>query len=349
MEVILTLASAAAYGVSALAVHFATRIPPHPQEHQVDTPDGWSLTVAEYGQPGGPVVFLQHGLAATGDTFNLGRGLPSPAPWLAARGFHVFVGNLRGRPRNARTLARTWSFSDYLVRDLPAVIGFIRARTGRPVHWVGHSMGGILGLSYAGHYREGLASVTSLGSALHYAAGSSIFKHAARLRPALARIERIPWRIIQQVIAPVGWLGLGQSPLCNARNMHGRAIAATLSHVFIDMTRDELLELGTSFDGDGGIHCRELGRALPQLAAELPVPWLSVIGAADLQCPPDCAAWTFERIRAPEKRLLTAGRASGHRHDYGHFDLVAGKFALEEIWPAVADFVTAAESSVTKI
>lgn len=334
----------AAYAAAAAGLVRATRLADDVRYHAVTTHDGWSLPVAEYGAPGGPVVFLQHGLAASSRTFDLHPHGPSMARWLADQGFHVFAGNLRGRRGAVRAGRREpWGFGHYLTRDLPPVVEFVTQRAGRPVHWVGHSMGGILGLAYAGHYQgRGVASVTSVGSALHYDVGSSLFQVVYKAKPALGRLPGIPWRAIQRGLTPLGRMGIGQSATCNAENMTGKSIAATMAHVFVDMTRDELLELGTSFEGPG-IYCAAIDRLLFDAAAELPVPWLSVIGTGDVQCPPDTFEHTFARVGAPRKELFLAGRAHGHAHDYGHFDLIAGRRAEEEIWPRVAAFVRDAE------
>lgn len=328
------------YAAAAAGLVRATRLTEDVRYHAVPTHDGWTLPLAEYGAPGGPTIFLQHGLAASSRTFDLHPHGPSMARWLAEQGFHVFAGNLRGRRGALRPAKREpWGFGHYLTCDLPPVVDFITQQTGRPMHWVGHSMGGILGLAYAGYFEgRGVASVTSVGSALHYDVGSSLFKLVYKLKPALGRLSGVPWRTIQRGLTPLGRVGVGQAATCNAKNMGGAAIAATMAHVFVDMTRDELLELGTSFEGPG-IRCAAIDRLLLDAAAQLRVPWLSVVGEGDLQCPPDTFAYTYERVAAPRKELFLAGRAHGHRHDYGHFDLIAGRWAHEEIWPRVAAFV----------
>ncbi|HRP70898.1 MAG TPA: alpha/beta fold hydrolase, partial [Turneriella sp.] len=44
---------------------------------------------------------------------------------------------------------KQWSVDDYLLCDLPTACEYIINETGAPkLHWVGHSMGGILGFFY---------------------------------------------------------------------------------------------------------------------------------------------------------------------------------------------------------
>ena len=312
--------------------------------HEVDTSDGWRLLIAEYGVGNtGPVVYLQHGLAASHLAFDIHPHGFSPARFLAAQGYRVFAGNLRGRPGCDGVdtgRAADWTLSDYLLRDLPALIGFLHEHTGERVHWVGHSMGGILGLSYVAHFGHAqVASVTTLGTALHYGLGANIFSHINRLRPALRLLQRIPYRMVQKLYAPLAVLGVPPSRMqVNRHNVSQETMAAIAGNVFVDLTMAELLELSSTFDGEG-IRCHELDCLLPELAATLSVPWLSVMGAADLQCPPACADWTFERITSPRKVRLMAGKESGHRLDYGHFDLLCGRHADVEIWTPIHSFL----------
>ena len=48
------------------------------------------------------------------------------------------------RPTKENGLAWGWTFSDYLDRDVPAILSLVRNETGAAkVNYVGHSMGGI--------------------------------------------------------------------------------------------------------------------------------------------------------------------------------------------------------------
>lgn len=345
---------AASYGFVAASLRRQLKLSSDTRLHGVQTDDGWKLTVAEYGAGNrGPVVFLQHGLAACHHAFDLHPHGPSFARWLADRGFWVFSGNLRGRsPGDGIHTGREpeWRFSDYLLRDVPAMLTFVSGRTGQPIHWVGHSLGGILGLAHAGYVTPTyLASITTLGSALHYGVGSSVFRQVNRLRPLLQHFRRLPWRTVQQCVIPLAYAKLLPGGMqYNSRNVSGPTAAAIAAHVFVDMTRAELLELGTTYEGEG-IRCDEIGQRLPEMARTLPVPWLSVVGAADMQCPPDVAQWTFVRIGAPVKRLVLAGQANGYTADYGHFDLVCGRNAQQEIWPMIAEFIGSVGREPTKV
>src|SRR5262249_3588950 len=116
------------------------------------TDDGWQLALHRYR----PVetsrrhpVVLCHGMGANHIGFDLAPEV-SLSRRLAALGFDVDAVDLRGHggsePAKFRGPHRWgFSFDDYLYRDVPAALAKVLATSGAPaVHWVGHSMGGIL-------------------------------------------------------------------------------------------------------------------------------------------------------------------------------------------------------------
>jgi pimeloyl-ACP methyl ester carboxylesterase len=307
-----------------------------PLLHRLQSPDGFPLSLAEFDGGRRATIFLQHGLAAGHEAFDLAPQGPSLARWLAARGFRVFASNLRGRaePRPA-----SWSFSDYLLKDVPALSAFVRERAGR-FHWVGHSLGGILGLSHAAlDAGENLLSVTTVGSALHYGVGSSGFRALLKFETILRRFRILPGRAVGRLWGPFSAFWLFPNNFnYNRSNMDLRAVLAYHARVNCDLSVEELVEMSSTFSGEG-ILCGALNRRLPELAGRLPVPWLSVCGTADPQCPPDTAAWTFERLSAPRKERVIAGREHGFSADYGHYDLIGGRASEREIWPLLERFI----------
>ena len=90
-------------------------------------------------------VLLLHGLSANRFAFHWpGRSIAS---YLAAEGFDCYVGELRGAGQSVPTVS-TWTFHDYLEQDVPALLERVRDASGHPrVHFMGHSMGGILAMS----------------------------------------------------------------------------------------------------------------------------------------------------------------------------------------------------------
>jgi pimeloyl-ACP methyl ester carboxylesterase len=122
------------------------------------TDDGWRLALHVYEPPPGATsrrhpVLLCHGLAANHIAFDVHADV-SLARHLARRGYLAIAVDLRGHghsehPTTRRPRRFGWSFDDYLERDVPAAIAFAKTRSGASaVHWIGHSMGGILGYAH---------------------------------------------------------------------------------------------------------------------------------------------------------------------------------------------------------
>jgi pimeloyl-ACP methyl ester carboxylesterase len=192
------------------------------------------------------------------------------------------------------------------------------ARLAGPCHVVGHSLGGILALRNA----AGARSIATLGSALNYSVGSSVFARLLPLEAWLPLPKVLPARLVHKLMAPIWASGLIPSPVYENRNM--------------------------SFKGGLAFHCnqgdlsagelRELGRRMvtgPHELPELRAPWLCVAAEKDNQCPPATARWTYERLRAPKKDwLLIEGAA--------HVDLVIG-LGAERVWSEVENAMMAVD------
>jgi hypothetical protein len=153
------------------------------------------------------------------------------------------------------------------------------------------------------------------------------------------RLPIIPMRLVHRLWGPWAALGIIPDPWhYHGANMTRSAILAYHALGQSDITVPELVELGTTFVGEG-ILCEELGARLLEVAARLPVPWLSIAGSRDWQCPVETARWTYDRVQAPRKEWLVCARGACFARDYGHFDLVAGRSAHEEVWPRVEAFL----------
>ena len=125
------------------------------EQHTVTTSDDYELTVMRVTSPemksGAPVVFLQHGLFSSAETWIMDRA-ESVAFQLAKQGFDVWLGNNRGcyysrrnrhlSPDKDRAQFFDYSFFELGKYDAPAQIDFVRERTGSDkISYVGHSQG----------------------------------------------------------------------------------------------------------------------------------------------------------------------------------------------------------------
>jgi pimeloyl-ACP methyl ester carboxylesterase len=331
-------------GTSADELHFAT------------ANDGWRLALHRYRPRGQATrrfpVILCHGLAANHYGFDLAPEV-SLARRLAGLGYDVFALELRGHGDSdpASLLgAHRWGFSfdDYLRRDLPAAIDRVRELAGAPaVHWVGHSMGGILLYAYlASTGGVGLASGTAIGSSLDYSGSASGFHRTLALRP-MGRF--VP-------VVPLGGLLRLTSALAGRRanaferfnmwhdNVDGAIVRKLHASTFHSVSTPVLLQLATAFEPGGLRSWDGTRRYLDDLRAARPTtPVLAISADKDEQCPPGATEVTLAAL-AGSSRLVQHGIAHGHGSHYGHFDLLIGKNAAHEVWPTIERFLAAAEA-----
>jgi hypothetical protein len=93
-----------------------------------------------------------------------------------------------------------------------------------------------------------------------------------------------------------------------------------------------LEQLATIFD-EGGLRSAESGAPYKEQLAAVRTPLLLVAGDQDRQCPPDAARTTFNALDPARCRLLLLGPEHGVAAHYGHFDLIIGRSAPEDVYP----------------
>lgn len=317
----------------------------------VRTSDGWRIALhryrPEHPRKGLPVI-LCHGLGGNRYSFDL-PGAPSLARFLRDRGRDVWVVELRGSGQSDRPgilksdVPWSWGFDDHLQKDVAAAIDCVLAHThAAAVHWIGHSMGGMLGLSrVAAHDGSPIASVVALGAPCDFSQiPPRIFALLLRLKSALKLIHLVPTGILARISIPVlGFLPPYIQGLYHAANIDpttARRIvtlgsaAIMSSQLWLDFGR--FLETGVFATNDGAPYLELLGRS--------EVPMLSIAGAADLLAPP---ASVNSQCAQPglsgERTYLVMGKDSGCQEDYGHMDLLLGNRADQEIYPVIADWL----------
>jgi fermentation-respiration switch protein FrsA (DUF1100 family) len=96
-----------------------------------------------------------------------------------------------------------------------------------------------------------------------------------------------------------------------------------------------LLQLSTAFTPGGLRSADGSRRYLDDLRlARVSTPVLALAGDRDEQCPLGASERTLAVLRGRTK-LAEYGVAQGHSSHYGHFDLIIGKRARVEVWPAM--------------
>ncbi|MDP1915501.1 MAG: alpha/beta hydrolase [Myxococcales bacterium] len=328
---------------SRVAYHLADR----PRLLRVPTADGWSLSLwfrapsqQRFAQP----VVLCHGLGNNHAFFEF-RGRSHFARVLADAGFQVFTMDCRGA---GRTVAPEPAFAhvtidDHVDFDVPAVLEAVREVTGQSqVLWVGHSLGGVIGLLASARKAQGrLAALVTIGSPLFFRK-SAFFPRALMLAQALSPAGQFPARVLSTLFAPIA--GLFPPPrvarvTARVSNIDGVEQRYLLANAFADLWRGVLSQL-ERWIVTGRLTSSVTGEDLrtPALAIT-DVPTLVIGGSVDHLAPIDVTEQLFTELQARDKELVLVGEAFGHEVDYGHGDLIVGRDADRDVYPPILRFL----------
>ncbi|HEX4355265.1 MAG TPA: alpha/beta hydrolase [Polyangiales bacterium] len=295
-------------------------------------------------------IVLQHGLGSNGLVFNFpGRSLVQV---LAACGFDCFISELRGARGH---VARAYGLDDYLDQDLPAIIENVQRVSGHArIHWVGHSLGGILMMMYAiDHPDAPIDRFIAVGSALDYRFGRSIYAQLRLLKGLVSPwLHWVPFDRLAQLNAPIAGHGpkmLPEQMNFWRENVEARVLRRMLARGFSAIPMRLLLDLDSTFAPSGlSRHDGQINYLVR--AHEFRLRSCLLVGTRDEQCGELTVDATARLLsNAPKLRVARFGRTHGHAQEYGHFDLLVGKHAEREVWPTIRDFVSGVNEPVLQV
>jgi pimeloyl-ACP methyl ester carboxylesterase len=320
------------------------------------TNDGLRLSIRRFAPLGGRscgAVVLQHGLGST----NLGFMVPgvSLAEHLAELGFDCYVPELRGAGLSQRPTRGGWTISDYLERDIPAILELVLQQSGQSsVSWIGHSLGGVLMLMYGIEHRDApIERLITVASTLDYRPGRNVYRTLMKLRPFGNVLDPVPFGFFARANALIAGNGpsfLPESMNFVRGNVQRDVCRLLLTSGFAAIPMTLLDDLATTFSTDGFFRESSAGRIvyLPRAAA-FRIPTLLLGGNRDPQCPPIAVQTTFDAlIGVADKHMRVFGRAHGQAVDYGHFDLIVGRNARDEVWPHITGFLRGQASAASE-
>jgi pimeloyl-ACP methyl ester carboxylesterase len=321
--------------------------------HTVITSDDWRLALYHYRPLEGSIrhrdpIVLCPGLGANRYSFDLRDGR-SVARYLTSLGFDVWIIELRGHGRSESPSFFTrktygWSFDDYLNEDVPAHLEVILEKTGADrVHWVGHSMGGLLGYCLAQPTHASsphIGSVMAIGSSLDYSVAHSDFQHWLKLLPIGESIPALPIGPLARWAAPVS--SFFPNPI-DAFNYHwsntvpkdARLLNANGFHA---VSAPVLLQLASAIQG-GGLLSEDESTNYFEGLKNIQIPVKALGGTVDKQCPVEATEDTIAQVPEAYREMRLFGKAHGERDDYGHCDLLMGRRASEEVFPVISDWL----------
>jgi len=334
---------------------------------RIDTADGWRLSLRRFEpevvDPSRAPVVLCHGLNCNDHFWDLHEKV-SLARYLAGRGYDVWVPALRGAGRSTkhgfvvmRRLIRpvlpelphelslriidpntlNWTMDDYVEYDVPAILATVREQTGAPaVHWVGHSMGGVIIYAYVERFGdEGLATITTLGTPLTIPQPPNEFLRAFGSNKELFSL--ITFLINASV--PASWQMFGQRDGVRAAMYNPRNVDRSVLHEFYTKGVEDIptgvleqlvdsVKTGSLRSKDGEVnYAAELGKVT--------VPCFVAGGLVDLIAEPESIRYVYNNIGSEDKAFHIFAVVNNNIINYGHLDLVIGRYAPRDVFPAI--------------
>lgn len=295
---------------------------PEPEPLETSTTDGVTLALRRYRpREARAAALVTHAMMASG------ASVAAMARALAGHGIDAFVLDFRGhggsRPPDPRRDA--WGFDDYVERDLPAALARVAGATGRPVEdvrYVGHSLGGLVGLGHAARAAvdarpapRRLALVATSCWRLDARERASrdrrgVLRRQAAMATYLATAQALGY-------APIRRLGLGSD------DEPARYVAELVSWA----RTGRWVSRRSGFDVAAG---------LARVRAEL----LLVYGGGDWMCDRLDTERLVDELAAARPRVLEVSRRTGFGFAPDHFGLVRSPRAAA-VWAEIAAFLLA--------
>lgn len=328
-----------------------------PTLHFTRTRDGVRIALYNYRpetlEPHRCPVFLCHGMGSNRcDLDYPGPEVQSLAKYLHARGHDVWIVELRGAGRSSKPrfllgkLRYDWVLDDYVVHDVPAAIAKVLEITRRPaVHWIGHSMGGMLAYPFLASSDPGLVrSCVTVGAPSLARLSHKAYDAALAGLWVLDYVPLLPWKHIGRVAAPlIKYL----RPLIdravggfvyNPANMTDEALARLLSNAVENLPATLVRQLGETYRTKR-FRSHYGTFSINENLHRIETPLLVVAGSVDGMTPPEDLRFVYEHVASPVKEFVVIGRGSGATEEYGHVDLILGKNAHQDVFPFIQAWV----------
>lgn len=292
--------------------------------------DGTALDADHFAAPvgGDDAVILCHGIIQNRRSFEV-PSFSVPA-LLNDAGFDVYAVDMRGRDGGSSR----HDFATYTDDDAVAFALAVAARH-RSVSWVGHSMGGLIGVAMQAPVNAVVALASPLLPGTEALRLLSVDRAIARLSRTTARRGlAFPGKAYSRAFVALQ-KGLDRGvvpfplPLWKPGSFDdARDLAFTLDNAFANDGHHvlaDLCELGFS----NGLRAGRV--AFSDRLRSFSSPLLCVAGSADALAPTDSVHALWSRAGSKQRQFIEV--------DAGHIDLVLGNRARTEVWPAVLDFL----------
>jgi len=316
---------------------------PSDEFHQARTADGWLIGLHRYrpaGQgPAGEPVLLCHGLMSCRFSLDLTEER-SLARFLRGRGFDVWLMDLRAHGdsvrENGRRTGWDWSIDDYIRSDLPAAVSCVLTTTGaRKLHWVGHSLGGMILYAHClTGERSWFRSAVTIDSPGHFGPlrqptwPGSLYAHLVPVVPII---------LFKPIFHLISMLVPGRV-LYEDLLLDRESLRLIVYNALVDWGSSKALMHLSRMVARGRFCSMDGTEDYEQGPGRIDFPMM-VLRAPRSRVPEACVRRAFEASPAAEKRYVRLGRREGMSIDHNHFSVVMGETAREEVYPVIAEWL----------
>lgn len=325
--------------------------------HHPVTEDGWKITIEHFYDKNAqsqfkrkyPVI-LCHGLMASRTFYTLNEE-NSFAIQLAKVGYDVWVLDLRGRSEAGSPSwffgekKYNYSIDDYIKYDMDAAINYVLKETGSDkVNWIGHSMGGMIAYARVGTYSDTrIANLVTVGSPFNFELNTLSLRlwHTA----GSCTTSFLP-------VVPMGTIARMNSYSCidltprrgileillYPENTDPEVIRSSQRYMITNIAKPvaiqlrTALEIGEFYSYDGKIN-------YTANLKNIKIPSLIVLGRRDHLGSGYTIRMVYDSITSNDKKLMIIEKAQGAVEDYGHGDLLMGRYAHVDVMQPIINWL----------
>ncbi len=278
-------------------------------EHRVKRPDGSELYAQTFGPDNAPPIVMTHGWSVDSTEWDYSRDA-------LAKGHRLILWDLPGLGKSSRPANNDYSLEN-LARDLDAIVGLAG---GKPVVLLGHSIGGMINLTYCQVFPEALGHRVAGIVQVH-----TSYTNPVKTAKQHALYEALQKPILEPLCHPMIWL----APVFWVMNwisyLNGSTHRSTHKSSFSgNEAREHLAKVSRygpkAWPGVVGRGMLAMFRYdATRTMDTVPVPCLIVPGDLDELTTPEASVTMVESLPKATLHTLKPARHMGHMEHHGEF------------------------------